>query len=526
MKKAFFSKIGIFFAAIFIVFFPYVYGEEINPIVVQNITEEEKLKLDEIQKKEILNTIKELSDEIRQNLKLIDEKVENIKKQEEYKKYPAIRLNIDTPMFGLTFAIEQRLQIKKGISTGDVASGYNIKDIVTNSSIKLPELEIAGFVVSTRDVKMDENISFADANICVVKLTQYIEQLESTQEFIDTQINRFFSFYVDKQKKDSLNNISLRLSTLNDKLLETDDVITYLYILNIDENIYNGYIDEYTKISKEIKEIKFSTSNILISKEDIESSLRKTVDLEGRLLDFSKKINDNYANSLKDINIDKVLLSTKKNMLERKNRLENYVKDSVKKQEIKTDGIEKSEDINDKIYEDKEQYSVVSKEILTYLNSILMSIDENIKKYLNEPIQVSNEVKNGHEEVVNKEQVTKVTLLEFSEQDKQKVLEQVKILYDEFLLRENKFYLDNINYSLKDTSYKLTMLANNSDKNVLSQIKYVYLDMPKAINVNLKDNNLSSNIELKIVTDKIYNELNNLIQNNIKITKLYNENIS
>ena len=121
---------------------------------IENVDEK-----DNSTKEELLVEINECVDEIKKELKIIDKTLEDLDKTEEYEKYPAVRLNIDTPFFGLNSMVDKKLKIKNDVSTVDVAQGYSIKNIINNMSMKLPDFEVGNIVVSTRDVKFDDTIS-------------------------------------------------------------------------------------------------------------------------------------------------------------------------------------------------------------------------------------------------------------------------------------------------------------------------------------------------------------------------------
>ena len=52
-------------------------------------------------------------------------------------------------------------------------------------------------------------------------------------------------------------------------------------------------------------------------------------------------------------------------------------------------------------------------------------------------------------------------------------------------------------------------------------IKYIYLDLPNNLTTYIKNNNINSTIELEKLINLLKNELKNLSNKNINITKLY-----
>ena len=190
MHKNTFFKIIFIFAFLTIFSFSVCFASE----------NKEENQDENIDKQELILVINDCVNEIKNNLKEMDKVLQQLNKTEEYEKYPAIRLNIDTPFFGLGAMVDQKLKIKNEVSTVDVAKGYSIKYITNNMSIKLPDFKVGNIVVSTRDVKFDENISIEDAKTSILKLVQYISQTKNTSELLNKRINHVFEGYIPKEK--------------------------------------------------------------------------------------------------------------------------------------------------------------------------------------------------------------------------------------------------------------------------------------------------------------------------------------
>ena len=238
MTKKIYIKLAVFLVAISIISMSNIFASNItntnqenntkineNQDVENNEKEENKytdkeiLTEEEIKQIEQLNNIiKELIKGIKNKIKSIDDNIKRLRDIEEYKTYPAIRLNVDTPIFGLDSVVNSKLKIKQEVSATDIAKGYSIKYIVKNNSIKLPDKYIAGIIVSTKDVKFDENISLNDANATVLKLMQYTKTVDNTLEFLENQTNKIFKGYIQKSKSENLLDIQRKLNKLNDNL--------------------------------------------------------------------------------------------------------------------------------------------------------------------------------------------------------------------------------------------------------------------------------------------------------------------
>ena len=66
---------------------------------------------------------------------------------------------------------------------------------------------VAGIIVKTKDVKFDEDISLADANLSVRKLMQYSKTVDNVTEFLNNQINKIYKGYIDKSKNENITDI-------------------------------------------------------------------------------------------------------------------------------------------------------------------------------------------------------------------------------------------------------------------------------------------------------------------------------
>ena len=75
-------------------------------------------------------SIEKILEYINKEIKNIDEKISLSRTLTEYEKYPAVRLNIDTPYFGIYSIINSKLKIRNDVSTVDMAGGYSIKSVV------------------------------------------------------------------------------------------------------------------------------------------------------------------------------------------------------------------------------------------------------------------------------------------------------------------------------------------------------------------------------------------------------------
>ena len=409
-----------------------ILAENIENNMTNNIEVIEQEETEEIkqQKKETLLMIQECLKEMRTKFVEMDNKVAKVKKQKEFENYPAIRLNIDTPVFGLVSMSNNKLKIRKDVSTVDIANGYSIKDIVNKSSIKLPDFTVGSIVVTTKDVAIDENMSYEDANVTLLKMMQYMSQLNNAIEFMDFQINRTFRGYIDKDKSDKLNDIKARNSKVKSNLIELDKKITYLSIIKYNEENITKIAKKYREISDKNYEIEVSVKNVLMSEEDIVKLQKNEIGLEGEIVELTKEIEEEYQLALINIDENKMLTSFKLELVTRKNEVESYMKGAIetkKIEEIKNeDDNESKEQENDIEKKDTAteivtKYEVTSKNTLEYMNTAIANVDEKIKKYISEKEEAeedSKELPVENEEVANKGDVTKIEVKELSVDEK------------------------------------------------------------------------------------------------------------
>lgn len=513
-----------------------IFAEELENME-NNKEQTESIKKEDIEKenrkKEILKMIDECLNEIRAKLVSIENKEAKVKKQKEFENYPAIRLNVDTPFFGFISMVDNKLKIRKDVSTVDVANGYSIKDIVNKNKIKLPDFTVGSIVVTTREVVIDDKMSYEDANLALLKIMQYISQLDSANEFLDFQINRTFRGYIDKEKSDNINDIKNRNNKMTSALIELDKKITYLHIINIDESTLSKIYQDYDKISLNNKSINTAVKDMLMSSETLTKLQKDITDTEKNLEKLTTTIDKEYEKALASIDEEKMLKSVKAELVKRRDSVKKYIDDSVYTKKINSNDVEnkeKSQDIVDeKNSEIITKYEVTSKNTLDYLNASISSIDEKITKYIKEDdeIKTNDENKNQpvSQEVANKEDVTKIEVKELTKDEKKALTDDIYRIYNDFLTRENKFYLDNTNFLINDTTKKTSDLIGKTDGDILTSMKYMYIELPDKLKDYINNNNMNSKRELKRLTKNLKDELDTIVNSNVKVTELYEKMI-
>lgn len=538
MAKKIYIKFALLFIAINLICFVNLYAAteevEVNENNVNNsetTQESEELKL---QKEQLNNMIKQLLDEILVKINYIDQRVEEIRSTEEYETYPAIRLNMDTPLFGLVKVTNNKLNITQDVSAADVASGYSIRTVIKNRSIKLPDVTFAGIVVSTRDVKLNEDIELSDANNAVLKLMQYSQKADSAIEFLDKQINKNFREYIPKEKLEQITELQRRLTKLEENLVTQDMNTIKLDMLvenKEEQDALNNYYNTFKELSSNIKQSKIVVDNVLIADEALRDAQRDVIDIEARSLELTDGLEKALLSQKENINLEVMLNRMKERLENRQKSIEEYVLNSVEKREVKKDEevVNENNNSDEQIVDEQntnldenitieeiKKYDVTSADIVGILKQDIDNIETLIEKYF--PTKVE-----GNEEQVETAEENNVEKEEITLEEKESVLEQLYDIYKDYITRENKFYTANVNSQLKATTSKTTDISKYTDSNVLEEMKYIYLELPETLEDYLDYCNTSLYIEVEDLSNKLSEQLNKLVDTYLKIEKIYED---
>lgn len=538
MAKNIYIKFALLFIVINLICFVNLYAAteevEVNENNVNNsetTQESEELKL---QKEQLNNMIKQLLDEILVKINYIDQRVEEIRSTEEYETYPAIRLNMDTPLFGLVKVTNNKLNITQDVSAADVASGYSIRTVIKNRSIKLPDVTFAGIVVSTRDVKLNEDIELSDANNAVLKLMQYSQKADSAIEFLDKQINKNFREYIPKEKLEQITELQRRLSKLEENLVTQDMNTIKLDMLvenKEEQDALNNYYNTFKELSSNIKQSKIVVDNVLIADEALRDAQRDVIDIEARSLELTDGLEKALLSQKENINLEVMLNRMKERLENRQKSIEEYVLNSVEKREIKKDEevVNENNNSDEQIVDEQntnldenitieeiKKYDVTSADIVGILKQDIDNIETLIEKYF--PTKVE-----GNEEQVETAEENNVEKEEITLEEKESVLEQLYDIYKDYITRENKFYTANVNSQLKATTSKTTDISKYTDSNVLEEMKYIYLELPETLEDYLDYCNTSLYIEVEDLSNKLSEQLNKLVDTYLKMEKIYED---
>lgn len=519
-------------ACLFIIaFFNYtfIYAAEssnINSIEANEIENIEDEKIEEQKanlKKEVLNLVEEL----RIGISSIDEKIESLRKTDEYSTYPTIRLNIDTPVLGIKSIINQKLRITKDVSAGDVAKGYSVRDIVKNKIVKVPDLKVGNIVVSVKELDLESDLLVSEYNSLILKLINYKDKVQSVENFLDIQTNKIFKEYVSKEKKDKLGDFSSRLEKINEDLLNVNNDLSKMYFNESEE--YSELKEEYIKLTNLQKELKKETTNVLIESDDLNSLQKNIIGLESNVVDYLAKVDNLIDIELKEIKINEIYIKSYNNLKSKLEYIEKYIENSKTEKDISTENnidnnsTKNISDENVKTTEIEIVYEVFSDKSVNNMKNILSNIEKRMNeldiKYNETKENEETDIENNVDDKEIKEQKYEKLTSEEIENEFSNVIQK----YNEFLKYEYTFYLDNINGLLNITNVKLKDISSVTDIDIIDEAKYIYIDLPVNLDKYLDTYDINSSVEIRYLISNLKNELKKLCNNYLNLIELYDK---
>lgn len=513
----------------------YIFADE---QIIEENTENLELK----QNREIaLKNIDECKEDIRKKINIIDEKIKNIKQKDEYKNYPAIRLNVDTPIFGLSSICNQKLKITSEVSTADVVRGYSIKDILKTNSLKVPSFSVGNIVVVTRDIKFDDSITLVDANACILKLIQYYEQVDSIDKFLDKQIIKIYTEYIPKEKSQKISALKERIASIQKEEQIINNEILKIYICRTNDEKYNELLKRYMEINDKLYVYSKDLENVLISDDSLLQVEKNIINLEANFVNL-KEDTKSYSTSILDANynFEEIFLNLYNDVSLRKKNIEEYISDSENKKEIEkeknentettetTETTESSELNQETAVEEIKVYEIANSEALSKIDEKINTLDEIIKRELGETTlkKIKGELtEETSEESVNKEEVNSVELNEKTKEEKNELLNSVINIYNEILTVENNFYISNINLLLKNSTNKVNTLSKYTDYTNISDIKYIYLELPKSLEKDIAIYNTKEVLEVNKLTLNIKEKLSKIVEIYKQVSSEYEKKV-
>ena len=274
---------------------------------------------------------------------------------------------------------------------------------------------------------------------------------------------------------------------------------------------------------------------------------KKIVELESQYLNLKQNVLDSESVINEKLDLENMLINIRETLINKKNIIEKYINESaIKKEVVNQDSVventnEENEieaqseiksdegNVTETATEEIKVYDVTSTKNFDNLGKDIESIDKKIIELLGQDIldKINNvDKKEINEEIANKEEVNNVLTNEITSQKKDETLSEMLKIYNDFLINENKFYSDNINLILKDTTTKISSLSKYTDYSTISDIRYIYMELPRALKKDLDLYSMKKNIDLECLEKNLYEKLQKLISVNVNITKVYNEKIS
>ena len=451
--------------------------------------------------------IQRLNDNLKQQISIINTKIDNLRKTDAYSNFPAVRLNVDTPMFGISDIVNSELKITYEVSNSDISSHYSINDIINQNKIKVPSYTVASLVVKTRDIEINKNMTQSDANIVIFKLLEYLDQAKSVSTRLDDQINDILKGYINKDKKNTIDSINNDILDISNKNTNVYNNLDQLYLLKSDNIV--EYTNQFNDMYIVLMNYKKLADNNL-TKLEVLTNINK--DLENKQLTVI-----NTSNDIQKLYNSKTLDINKSDLLSNVYDKIKYQNDYIVKYISSSDGTFQGNrnfcydnEINNLNALVEKTYSITSKNISDEMQKIKDDIEKQNSDY-QKSIAQQNQSQNSNnandKNAVNDENI--------------KLLKSLATTYLDYLNKQAQFMQDNIDMLIKDSSTKLTNIGKNTNYDISNYIEYVNIDYYNDINKIKQNVNNSSMASMEDYIEKLKNELQTVLDNNLKINKLY-----
>jgi hypothetical protein len=426
-------------------------------------------------------SIQKILEYINKEIKSMDDKIALSRTLIEYEKYPAVRLNIDTPYFGIYSIIDSKLKIRNGVSTVDMASGYSIKNIVNKKSIKIETFEVSSIVVITRDVNIDKNMTSSDAQTCIFKLVDYLQQAKSVNKFLDKQLTSMISGYFVKEKYTVITSISEQIKIAEENLNLSLIELSYIKATTEkdateDTNVLYKYRDDMLSIKAKIK-------SVLISQESLDEIYENIVKTNEDIKLFRFNVNKKYLEESKNIDLEKTVYLINLKMNNEITYLQEYIKNSKIEivdipqgplQPVVTGTTDITTQVKEKQYE--QAYATASEAII-----------QNMKK----DVEKANAIL---DKVVKNNLITEGQTDVKEELDSTLIVNQLLQIYIGFLNKENVFLTENAKVNITEIK-KLNELNINS----FEDVEYIYINLSDVL-TRISDNFVSNSVISNTIT--------------------------
>lgn len=485
-----------------------------NDIMLNIKKEEQTKKVTEAQ----FSSIEKILEYINKEIKSIDEKIVLARDIDEYKTYPAIRLNIDTPYFGIASIVNAKLKIRDGVSTVDIATGYGIRNITNKKTIKIPTFEVSNIVVITRDVNLNKNMTYADAQTSIFKLLDYLTQVKDVNKFVDKQLKNIVQGYFSKEKVEAINNIKLEIEEIEENL---DFVLSELsYISAITENDVTEDLNTLSKYNTDITAIEDLIKDIHTSSKKLNEIYTDINTMNNDVKLFRFNVNKKYLEVINNINLEQAIYLINSNMNLELNYLQKYIDNSkidLTEEEI-LDVVEVpvQENTIEDTTNETDMAKIAKEEYIEVYKIASESIFQSMKKDLDKANKILEDV--THHNLALAEQEAKLAEnpeLELTEKleklNSKEIIDELLKIYIGFLNKENVFLTENAKVNITD-------IKKMQDINIttFADIEYIYINL-SGILIDISDNFVGSSVisnkrtsdKLKVVITKVISSSEN-----------------
>lgn len=446
----------------------------------------------EITYKTIIN---EYLNEISIKLKDIDSLILYMKSQKEYTKYPAVRLNMQTPFLGISAITENKLQISENVSIFDRTTSYSIRDVLKKKIVKIPSFSIASIVLLTKDIDINAESYSKDELIYILNsLKSFKKQAEDVYDFVETQKNNIFFDYVSKDIKTKIDEYKGEVVNIQNKLLENEEKLILIKLSKAinEENEFSSLKEKQSKLYNDSEGILKEISNILITEDElkkVESSVSK---LKEDLESLNTEIN--LAYDVDVLNLDANLIETN-------------IRDDLKSYIIDIEKIVSSSKVEQKLSDDKSievvtKFEIKNTNILENLTKFYEELDKSINERNNQNAgELTKKVYTNNEELLNVNSLIK--------------------RYISLTLEVRNFYKENINNLYTISVKRAEEIVKYTDVNVSNYLNGLYFKFVENKNIS----NLNSTIISLDLINTYKNKIDELIKISEDIYSIYDEKL-
>ncbi|MCX8074978.1 MAG: hypothetical protein N2749_05270 [Clostridia bacterium] len=489
----------------------YIWADSVNNGTSTALNTENKI--DNNSYSEMQNVLNNIREEINE----MDVKLQKIRSKSEYQAYPAVRLNVDTPIFGIYSVTNRRLKITEDVSPADITSGYSIRDIIKSNKLKVPSFKVVSFVVITRDIKINNSMTKSDYNICINKLLKYLEVAKNINNSIDSQINNILNSYKGKDIIELKNKLNDNLNEINNENQIVIDSINKLNLLQYD-GAYDYYKQSYD-IKQSVDEFSKLINNSLTNDENIKNIESNVAKIKSSTDILKEKVENSYNESIKNIDKLKMLTYVQQKMDDQINYLNQYIKNSQKDLNM---GIDYTQSLNISdayIMDSNIIYNITSRNILKEL--------ENYKDIVDSKIIELSETNSSDVQNIDTTTLTQ-TGNEINATNKLdsdlELIQKINTIYIDFLNKTHTFILNNINFLNNKSKNDISYLTMNTSIEIYNYIEYVYSNLPNIVEKTEQSIDKNSIYSLSNTVQNLKIELNNINQYSVQIDGLYIQN--